>query len=128
ICSSAPSAVHSAEAVTVCGAILFWIARWRGVMSFLCASVLSPPTAGHGADAPQSPIASCRLTPVSCLLSPVSCLLSPVSCLLSPVSCSCLLKDWAGRPETERPVPRRGDSRSLPVVCDCGSNHHFRRP
>ena len=29
----------------------------------------------------------------------------------------------AGRPETESPTPRRGDSRSLPVVCECDSNH-----
>ncbi len=36
---------------------------------------------------------------------------------------SCVLEeDWAGRPETERALSRRGDSRSLPVVCDCGSN------
>src|SRR5690606_19349225 len=31
----------------------------------------------------------------------------------------CVSKNWAGRPETERTLPRRGDSRSLPVICDC---------
>src|SRR5690606_20426684 len=28
-------------------------------------------------------------------------------------------ENWAGRPETESPLPRRGDSRSLPVICSC---------
>jgi hypothetical protein len=48
------------------------------------------------------------------------------SCLLSLDSCP--LKKWAGRPETESPTFRRGDSRSLPVVCDCDCNLISRRP
>jgi hypothetical protein len=77
------------------------------VTSFVCAAVLCPLTSGHGADAPRSPTDSCLLPPASCLLT---------------------TEKWAGRPETERALPRRGDSRSLPVVCDCGCNHHSRRP